>query len=815
MNSLPPTWNPAKFNTSAFQGQIYLTKQQADGYYLQIAAGKNLGLIDGITPGTISNSKAVIVNSVGSISGFNSISASSLTLSTSATLTGTSFISLSNTTASTSSTTGAIRCSGGGYFGNDCLFNTQIKLGSSVLNQTNAGYLVGISAGLASSSKCLVVDINRDISNIRNLTSTNLTGTILTAAQPNITSLSNITTNSINSNITDALTSVISNPLVLSHSLSSGSPTVNQFGIGLLFNGPNALNNSVSYSRIYSRVQLTTNGSHQGQLILSSVFNGSLVDVVQISSLTSSTNNSVVINGSSSALSVSILVSSSASFSSILDSTSITTGALTCAGGLGLSKSCYIGLNLNVTGNTSSSYYYSPIALNMNYIGNWPSSLFWGLGPDPISNTVRLSVCSITGVHSSYANLNLNNLYASQIDINTPTTTVGKLNIQTFGIGLNLAYDSTHNGYFSLTSDSRLSFTSISGANNLQYWFDSRDYSTVPRFSLSGSSSPASTGSNHRLYLGNTVGDCLLTLFNQNSTSGSYGLGVNNNSMLYLCNGGAGHKFYYNGLSGTSIGIGSLTQTLDVYGNIICESGARFKGSSANGFSGSAAEVEYVGGYAHFFGFDRSSMVHRDVSIGNNNIFVKASSNGFVGINNNNPSCPLDIAGNGTATTSSSFGWLAGSGTGTATGFTNRSFSIKCFSGILVNSGEIDVLSDTYFKEDIQPLQDKMVKDFINDINPIEFNYINSIQKHYGYSAQELMLNNYSILVGSTKTDEPLVSRTYQNKDKDGRERLITIPMNTRLVVNPIDIIPILHQAIKLLMKEVAELKKNKLIYIG
>jgi Chaperone of endosialidase len=805
MNSLPPTWATAKFNTAAFQGQSYLTKQQADGYYLQIAAGKNLGLIDGITPGTISNSKAVIVNSVGSIAGLNSVSAVSLTLSTSALLTGTSFISLSNTTASTSSVTGAIRCLGGGYFGNDCLFNTQISLGSSVLNQTNAGYLVGISAGLASSSKCLVVDINRDISNIRNLTASNLTGTILTAAQPNITSLSNITTNSINSNITDALVSAVSTPLVLAHSLSTGSPTANQFGIGLLLNGPNALNNSVTYSRIYSRIQLTTTGSHQGQLILSSVFNGALVDVVQISSLTSSDNNSVIINGSSSTLSVSILVSSSGSFSSSLDSSSITTGALTVAGGLGLSKSCNIGLNLNVAGNTTSSYYFSPTASNMNYIGNWPYSLFWGLGQDPLSNTVRLSICSITGLHSSYANLKLNNLYLNQIDINTPTTTVGKLNIQSFGIGLNLAYDANHNGYFSFTSDSRLSFTSISGANNLQYWFDSRDYSTVPRFSLSGSSSPASTGNNHRIYLGNTVGDCLLTLYNQNNTTGSYGFGVNNNSMLYLTNGGAGHKFYYNGLSPNSIGIGNLTQTLDVYGNIICEAGGRFKGSSANGFSGSAAEIEYISSFAHFFGFDRSSMVHRDVSIGNNNIFVKASTNGFVGINNNNPSCPLDISGNGTATTSSSFGWLSGAGTGTATGFTNRSFSIKCFSGILVNSGEIDVLSDTYFKEDIKPLQDKMVKDFIKDINPIEFNYINSNQKHYGYSAQELMLNNYSVLVGSTKTDEPLVSRSYQNKQKE----TITIPMNTRLVVNPIDIIPILHQAIKILMNEVAELKKK------
>ena len=59
--------------------------------------------------------------------------------------------------------------------------------------------IIGASSGTATASKVLIVDSNKDITGIRNLTATNLTGTIQTASQPNITSIGTLTSLSTNS----------------------------------------------------------------------------------------------------------------------------------------------------------------------------------------------------------------------------------------------------------------------------------------------------------------------------------------------------------------------------------------------------------------------------------------------------------------------------------------------------------------------------------------------------------------------------------------------------------------------------------------
>ena len=73
MNSLPPYFPSQNFNALAFQNGTNLTKADLDKLYLPLSAGKNLYLIDAIVPGTISASKAVIVDASKNITGFNSI----------------------------------------------------------------------------------------------------------------------------------------------------------------------------------------------------------------------------------------------------------------------------------------------------------------------------------------------------------------------------------------------------------------------------------------------------------------------------------------------------------------------------------------------------------------------------------------------------------------------------------------------------------------------------------------------------------------------------------------------------------------------
>lgn len=123
MNSPPPLFNSTVFNANAFNFTNYLTKTQADNYYVS----------DFILPasaGTAQASKLLLLDASTSIVGINQIGATTLTLS--------------GTTASTSSSTGAFQCAGGGYFGNDSIMNTKLTI-NGLLQATNAISLTNTS----------------------------------------------------------------------------------------------------------------------------------------------------------------------------------------------------------------------------------------------------------------------------------------------------------------------------------------------------------------------------------------------------------------------------------------------------------------------------------------------------------------------------------------------------------------------------------------------------------------------------------------------------------------------------------------------
>lgn len=125
-------------------------------------------------PGVASTNKALIINESKNISGINVLNAT--------TLTGT--LSTSNqpniTTVSVlnvNSHNGTIGLSLGG---------TIVTANATQINR------LATSAGSAAPDKALIVDSLRNISNINSLSATNLTGTILTNSQPNITSVATL-----------------------------------------------------------------------------------------------------------------------------------------------------------------------------------------------------------------------------------------------------------------------------------------------------------------------------------------------------------------------------------------------------------------------------------------------------------------------------------------------------------------------------------------------------------------------------------------------------------------------------------------------
>ena len=66
---------------------------------------------------------------------------------------------------------------------------------STGVSDTELDVLDGVTAGTVTASKALVVDANKDIASLRNITATGtITGTVSTAAQTNITSLGTLTT---------------------------------------------------------------------------------------------------------------------------------------------------------------------------------------------------------------------------------------------------------------------------------------------------------------------------------------------------------------------------------------------------------------------------------------------------------------------------------------------------------------------------------------------------------------------------------------------------------------------------------------------
>lgn len=124
-----------------------------------------------VTPGTVTASKAIVVDSSRDIVNIRNLTASQLT--------------------GTIQTASQPNISSVGTLDITAHDGSQGLALGGVLVETTAAQLNYnvVTPGTSSASKALVVDANKDITSIRNLTASQLTGTLQTAAQPNITSV--------------------------------------------------------------------------------------------------------------------------------------------------------------------------------------------------------------------------------------------------------------------------------------------------------------------------------------------------------------------------------------------------------------------------------------------------------------------------------------------------------------------------------------------------------------------------------------------------------------------------------------------------
>lgn len=229
----PAAFYTSIFNTEAYKNQSgYLTIDYANRTYLKLVGGSiygslaigidlsvagNINLsgstshlsLTGASSGIDLTGNASQINLTGNASHIMLTGNSShLTLSGSSSnihLTGTnstlhlpgtgSHIQIDNLEAGNASgSQGAIKCAGGAYFGNQVYVDANLDVQSLTFNGVSfvSSYYISLTAGIAGASQALVLDPSRNIVNINSLSATNLTGTLQTASQPNITSLGNL-----------------------------------------------------------------------------------------------------------------------------------------------------------------------------------------------------------------------------------------------------------------------------------------------------------------------------------------------------------------------------------------------------------------------------------------------------------------------------------------------------------------------------------------------------------------------------------------------------------------------------------------------
>jgi hypothetical protein len=155
------------------------------------ATGSEINTLTGVSAGTVTASKALVVDSNKDLSLLRNLTLTG-TLSGVTTLTATTVAGTLSTAAQPNVT------SVGSLTG---LTTAGLTLGSTAITATGSeiNTLTGVSAGTVTASKVLVVDSNKDLSSLRNLTLTGtltantLSGTLSTASQANITSTGNLT----------------------------------------------------------------------------------------------------------------------------------------------------------------------------------------------------------------------------------------------------------------------------------------------------------------------------------------------------------------------------------------------------------------------------------------------------------------------------------------------------------------------------------------------------------------------------------------------------------------------------------------------
>ena len=166
-------------------------------------AAAELGALDGVSAGTVTASKAVVVGADKNIDTI-AIAASGLKIGsgagTAVTATAAELNTVAGVTAGTVTASKALVVDANKDLGTlrHLTINGNLVTGSTTLSETELGYLDGLTPGTVASSKALVVDANKDLGAIRHLEiSGNLVNGSVTISQAELQLLDGVTAGTV------------------------------------------------------------------------------------------------------------------------------------------------------------------------------------------------------------------------------------------------------------------------------------------------------------------------------------------------------------------------------------------------------------------------------------------------------------------------------------------------------------------------------------------------------------------------------------------------------------------------------------------
>jgi Chaperone of endosialidase len=805
----------------------------------------------------------------------------------------------------------------------------QVNATSSEINN-----LAGVTAGTASSSKALVLDSNGDITGIRNLsTSGTISSVILTAAQPNITSLGTLTSLTLSGNISGVSNLVMTGSLsgatslsattligalstasqpnitsvgTLSGLLSSGNVKVgtvsssasdlihiegnNSTGLGLQIENRNNVSDSLSYikftgfnssndnydlasiacgyvnananfgygylafsTRNNSSASLSTERmriTQDGNVGIGKISPAHMLDVDGTINCTQLRLGNSPINATVSEINVlagSVAGTASSGKALVVNST------LDIGNVRNMSLTSILTVNRATSGTSFRSIngssdcalyhfnegdvYFGPTSNHSLIFQSNNTARMIINASGSVTGISSLTATSLTGTLQTASQPNITSLgilssctVTNAIKIGTTANSANDfLHIEhnsaaTVGIQLEnvntTANSGTHikfNGFHSTNSDydlARISCGYVSGGASFGFGylaFSTRDNSTNStssermRITQNGRVGIGNTNPTYNLDVAGTGRVGQLLVGTSTDTSSSRIISALNSSMtvdsdIYICLGRENSSRNQGEINFHYWGAGSVYNSV----TIGTHSQAYRTSFGANGYVGIGIEYPQNNLNVNQIGSNSCIRIDRDTAVSTANFIdlgITTSNRFFVGggalfSSTNSDSSSAYVFINGTTNISvSNYGFITSTG---STGSNGTSGTFGCSlrtSGRIVSGTEINILSDRRIKKDIVNISDEYCRDFVYNVSSKKYIYKKDVsgKVNVGFVAQDVLKAGYEELIGFAEEEG-----VREELDDDG----FLNPEGQIFTVNYEAVVPILSQNIKNLFEE-------------